>query len=323
VPRNRSKSRPTLPLRETSRSFASFFLAAPRRALFFALLILSAPINVAAQAGHNEAHMVLVNVTVLDHTDRPVPGLQAEQFAVLNGQSPHAVTYFSNADEPTSLIVVLDVTAGMAARIDEERKALAEFIRGANPQDELALIVIRDEPQVVVHLGGSANEIERIAATIQADGFGSMWDGTYLGIAELQSSRCRRKAMIVISDDGENYSRHTPSALMSVLKQSDVQVYAIGRFDRYANRFQVRMRALQLDQVTSVTGGRVLSGNDLSRAAAQIAYELRHQYVLGFYPSHSNRDGQWHEFKVRLSRSISASKLRLYAKRGYYAPAAG
>jgi Ca-activated chloride channel family protein len=271
----------------------------------------------AAQADNNAAHMVLVNVTVLDHTSRAVPGLEAEQFAVMNERSPHAVTYFSNADEPTSLVVVLDATAGMAAQIDEERKALAEFIHGANPQDELALIVIHDEPQVAVHLGGSANEIERMAGTIQADGFGSMWDGMYLSIAELQSSRCRRKAMIVISDDGEKYSRQAPSTLMSVLKQADVQVYAIGRFDQYANRFQVRTRALQLDEVTSVTGGRVLSGNDLSRAAAQIAYELRHQYILGFYPSNPSRDGQWHELKVRLLGSVSTSKCRIYAQTGY------
>lgn len=277
VPRGSSKSWPTLPLRETSGSFAAFLLAAPRLALLFALLILTAPISVAAQADHNEAHMVLVNVTVLDHTDRAIPGLEAEQFAVLDNQSSQGVTYFSNADEPASLIVVLDTTASMAARIDEERKALAELIHRSNPQDELALIVIHDEPQVVVHLGASSSEIERIAGAIQADGFGSLWDGMNLGIKELQSSRCRRKTMVVISDDGDKYSRHTPSEVMPLLKKADVQVYAIGVFDRYANRFQVRMRALQLDEVVSATGGRMISSNDFPRAAALISYELRHQ----------------------------------------------
>ena len=210
------------------------------RPLFFAFLMLSALVGASAQVGAG------------------------------------ARTYTSN-EKPTSLVVVLDATSSMAAKIDEAQKAVAELVRASSPQSEFALVVVRDEPQVAVHLGGSKVEMERAASTVHADGFGTMWDGMYLGLRELQNSRSGRKALVVISDDGDNCGRHTPSELMSLLKKSDVRAYAIGTFDRYANRFQTRMRALQIDEAISPTGGRMIPANDFSYAADQIIQELRHQ----------------------------------------------
>lgn len=181
------------------------------------------------------------------------------------------------SEEPISLVVVLDATSSMAGRMDEARKALMDLIRASSPQSESALVVIHDEPQVAVHLGESGGEIERVARTVQADGFGTMWDGIYLGLKALQNSRCHKKAMVVISDDGDNYGRHTPSELTALLKKSGVRVYAIGTFDRYANRFQARMRVLQIDQAISPTGGRMVPADDFSCAADQVSRELRHQ----------------------------------------------
>jgi Ca-activated chloride channel homolog len=159
--------------------------------------------------------------------------------------------------------------------------------------------------------------------TLQPDGATALWDGMYLGIKELKNSRYQRKAMVVISDGGDNHSRYTESELRSLLKEADVEVYAIGMFDRYATRLEEKKGPLQLDEVTSVTGGRVLSVHDsveLSRAVTQISHELRNQYVLGYYPSKRSRDGQWRRLKVHLVGSVSQASFRLYAKKGYYAP---
>jgi Ca-activated chloride channel family protein len=145
----------------------------------------------------------------------------------------------------------------------------------------------------------------------------------YIGIKELKNSHYQRKAMVVISDGGDNHSRYTESELKSLLEEADVEVYAIGMFDRYATRLEERKGPLQLDEVTSVTGGRVFSVHDsveLSRAVTQISHELRSQYVLGYYPSNRNRDGKWRRLKIRLAGSASQATFRLYAKKGYYAP---
>ena len=251
-------------------------MAALTGSLLSVVLMTAAPVCSAECVDVNDAHLILVGVTSLNHTDRAVAALKAEHCAVPDDRTLRTVTYSSKVDEPISLVVVLDATSRMAARIEDARKGLAELFRMSNLQDQLGLVVIHDEPQIAVPLGGTPGTIERIADTVQANGFGAMWDGMYLGISELQKAHCRRKALVVISDGGDKYSRHTPCELMSLLKQADVQVYAIGMFDRYANRFQVRMRALQLDELTSATGGRVVAGNDFSRAAIQVSYELRH-----------------------------------------------
>jgi Ca-activated chloride channel family protein len=248
--------------------------------------------------------------------------LELANFAVLDDKNPQTIRYLSNADEPISLVVVLDASASMAVKIQEARKALTELINTSNPQDDFGLITVRDKPQVALHFGDAASEIQGNVDAFQPDGSTALWDGMYLGIKELENSHYRRKAMIVISDGGDNHSRYTESETKSLMEEAGVEVYAIGLFDRFARRLEEKMGPLQLEEVTTVTGGRVFSAHDsveLSRAVTQISHELRNQYVLGYYPSNRSRDGKWRRLKIRLTGSASQAKFRLYAKKGYYA----
>jgi Ca-activated chloride channel homolog len=315
-----------------------------RRPWFAVLVTLAVASFVTAQVGMNEVHvlpgaisrssagtqqvlranvdLVLVNVTVLDHAGRAVTGLQPTNFAVLDNKNPQTVRYLSSVDEPLSLIVVLDASASMGARIEEARKAFTELINASNPKDDFGLVVVSDKPRVALHFYDSASEVQGAVGALQPEGYTALWDSMYLGIQELKNSRYQRKAMVVISDGGDNHSRYTESELKSLLEEADVDVYAIGVFDRYATRLEEKKGPLQLDEVTSVTGGRVFSVHDsmeISRAVTQISEELRNQYVLGYYPSNRSRDGKWRRLKVRLTGSSQAS-FRLYAKKGYYAP---
>lgn len=251
---------------------ALFQLPVVGHSLLLAFLTAVISVCAAAQASTSNAGPMLPDVADFDYANRAVQGPTARKSAALASENSQITPFRA---EPLSVVIVLDATASMATRIDEARKALGELIRTSNAH-EMALVVIHDRPQIAVHLGGSSGEIERAAETVQVDGFGAIWDGMYLGIQELENSRCRRKALVVISDDRDRYGRHSPSELMSLLKETRVEVYVMGMFDRYANRFQVRMRALQLDEIISATGGRVLAVNGLSPAAAQIACELRH-----------------------------------------------
>lgn len=314
--------------------------------LFAVVVALATSGYVAAQVGVNEVHvlprampapfaptqhvlrtnvdLVLVNVTVLDHAGRTVTGLEPTNFAVLDDKDPQVVRYLSSVDEPISLVVVLDASASMASKLQQARKAFTELVNTSNPQDDFGLIIIGDQPRVALHFDDSATDIQRVADALQPDGATALWDGMYLGIKELKSSPYQRKAMVVISDGGDNHSRYTESELRSLLKESDVAVYAIGLFDRYATRLEEKKGPLQLDEVTAVTEGRVFSAHDsaeVSRAVTQISHELRNQYVLGYYPSHRSRDGRWHRLKVHLAGSAPQATYRLYARKGYYAPA--
>ena len=264
-----------------------------------------------------------MNVAVLDHAGRAVTGLGPANFSVLDDNYPQVVKYLSRVDEPISLVVVLDASASMASKIEEARKAFTELVSTSNPQDDFSLIVIGDEPRVAVHFDEPASGILEAAEGLQPDGATALWDGMYLGIKELKNSHYQKKAMVVISDGGDNHSRYTESELKSLLKEADVEVYAVGIFDRDATRPEEKTGPRQLDEVTSITGGRVLSAHDAaerSRVVTQINHELRNQYVLGYYPSQRTPDGKWRKLKVRLVGWASQATYRLYAKKGYYAP---
>ena len=267
--------------------------------------------------------LVLVPVTVLDHSDRPVSGLQADNFTILDNQHPQSIKYFSSEDAPISLTVILDASGSMAGRMDEARQAVVELFNSSNPQDDLRMITFGDQVRAVGNLSDSLDDVHRTVASIQADGFTALWDAMYLGVTELQSAAQRRKTIVLISDGGDNHSRYTQQEIKSLLEESDVRVYAIGLFDRTARRFEERMGPLRLDEVTSATGGRLFSvhdRSDLQHALSQISLEVRNQYLLGYYPSSRERDGKWRHIKVKVNQSVTRAKLRLYAKKGYYGP---
>lgn len=304
-----------------SRPLLSAVAAAIHCSLFSGVLILAATITAAAQAGADKAHMVFVSVSVAAAAGRAVTGLKPEDFTVFDGKTPEAVSYLSPADEPVSLVVVFDASADTPVRIRARRKALAELISTSSPQDEFGLVVLHNEARIVVPLGGSRSEIERIADATQTGASRTLWDGMFLGLKELQLSHYPRKAMVVISDAGDEGSRHKTSELKKLLRQTGVDVYGIGRFDRYAPRLTARTKALQLDEVLTTTGGRGISAcneGDFVRAAGRISQELHNQYVLGYYPAHRNPDGEWREPEVRLSKSVTGAKL-LHCSQGCYA----
>jgi Ca-activated chloride channel family protein len=267
--------------------------------------------------------LVLVPVTVLDHNDRVVSGLQAGNFAVIDNKIPQTIKYFSQEDAPISLTVILDASGSMGNKLDEARAAALRLFESSNQRDELTLVTFGDSLHVAGNPGESLDEIREAIRAVTADGYTALWDAMYFGARTMHNAYYQRRAIVVITDGGDNRSRYTESEIKSLLLEADVQVYAIGIFDRFARTFEEKIGPLRLDEVTSVTGGRVLSAHDapeLLRAVVQINEELRNQYVLGYSPSSPQRDGKWRHLKVQLSPATDSRKFLLHAKKGYYGP---
>ena len=212
----------------------------------------------------------------------------------------------------------------MANKIERGREAMVEFFKTANPEDESFMIAFADRPEEVTDFTRSVEEIEgRLLYTVPK-GRTAMLDAIYLGLNKMRKARYGRKALLIISDGGDNHSRYTENEIRALVKEADVMIYAIGIYDRYASAVEERLGPQLLSDITELTGGRAFTidnPNDLGDVATKIGVELRNQYVLGYRPAKVVRDGKWRKIKVKLLPPKGLPPLKVYARTGYYAPA--
>src|SRR5215471_10185792 len=231
----------------------------------------------AAQVRKN-VDLVIVPVTVLDRRQRSVSGLSSAQFRVMEDKASQTIRYFSNEDEPIALAVVLDSSASMARRFEDVKLAASELIDTSNADDEFHVIAVADGPRVEVAPGEALDDFQRTLEYLQPEGQTALWDTIMVALRQLRNAPYQRKAMVVISDGGDNHSRISEQELKSKLKEAGVQMYAIGIYDSFASRKEERLGPFELDELTSVTGGRMISVRDRSEilsAVRQISRELR------------------------------------------------
>ncbi len=267
--------------------------------------------------------LVLVPITVLDRRERVVSGLKAGNFAVFDGKSEQTIKYFSSEDAPISLTVVLDASGSMSNKMEGAREAVRDLFGAANQQDEFNLISFGNAPRVLGRHNGSLAELDNDLAIIKPEGFTAMWDALYLGIESSREASYARRAIVLISDGGDNYSRFAEKDVRSALEEADVQLYAIGIFNHFPRTPEERAGPLRLDEIASATGGRLISvqnSGEMVEAVEEIGRELRNQYVVGYRPEKSIRDGKWRRIRVQLKQVPAESRFHLYAKKGYYAP---
>jgi len=269
-----------------------------------------------------DVSLVLVSVSVVDPLNREVVGLDKEDFEVFEGKEKQAIQHFSREDAPISLGVIFDVSGSMAGKIDRARDAVVEFFKIANPQDEFFMITFNDQPQGITDFTQSVEDIaERLLYTVPK-GRTALLDAIYLGLHKMHAAKYEKKALLIISDGGDNHSRYSESEIKNLVKESDVQIYSIGIYDHYFQTEEERLGPQLLSDISEISGGRAFSienPNDLTDVAAKIGIELRNQYVLGYRPTTSVRDGKWHKLRVKVTPPKGLPPLRVYARTGYYA----
>jgi Ca-activated chloride channel homolog len=271
-----------------------------------------------------DVNLVLVPVTITDPMNRLVTGLDKENFQLFEGTAQQEIRSFSSEDAPVSLGVIFDSSGSMSSKMDRAKEAVIEFFKTANPQDEFFMITFSDEPEEVSDFTNSVDEIQNKLVFAVPRRRTALLDAIYMGINKMRHARYPKKALLIISDGGDNHSRYTENEIKSLVKEADVMIYAIGIYDRYASAIEERLGPQLLSEITELTGGRAFTidnPNDLGDVATKIGVELRNQYVLGYRPNNVVRDGKWRKIKVKLLPPKGLPPLKVYARTGYYAPA--
>jgi Ca-activated chloride channel family protein len=273
-----------------------------------------------------DSTLVLIPVTVTDPMNRFVTGLEKENFKVFEDKKEQEVKQFSSEDAPISVGVVFDCSGSMGHKLEKSRLAVAQFFKMANPEDEFFLVQFNDSAQLVQPFTTSLEEIQNKLTFTQSKGRTALLDAVYLALHEMKKAKNPRKALLLISDGGDNNSRYTEAEIKNLVKEADVQIYAIGIYEPVSGRSRTPEEMAGpglLTEIAEQTGGRqyqVENLNELPDIAAKIGVELRNQYILGYSPLNVTRDGKYRHVQVKLVQPRGLPPLRPFWKQGYYAP---
>jgi Ca-activated chloride channel homolog len=270
--------------------------------------------------------VVLIPVTVTDPLNRFVTGLEKEHFKLFEDKVEQQIAYFASEDAPLSIGLVFDTSGSMGSKLGKSRVAVAQFFKTANPEDEFFLVTFNDRPELIQDFTTNLDEIQNKLIFTQAKGRTALLDSVLLAINKMKKARNPRKALLIISDGGDNSSRYTESEIKKVVREADVQIYAIGIFEPVMSRGRSAEELNGpglLSELSEQTGGRhfaVENINELPDVAAKIGIELRNQYVLGYSPINKERDGKYRKVLVKLTPPKRMPPLRAFFRQGYYSP---
>jgi Ca-activated chloride channel family protein len=270
--------------------------------------------------------LVLVPVAVTTQLGQYVTGLDKENFKLFENNVEQEIESFTSEDAPMSVGLVFDTSGSMGSKLQRSRQAVAEFMKSANPEDEFLLVQFSDQAEVTVHFTPNTEEIQNRLLFMQPRGRTALLDGVYVAMNEMKKARNPRKAILIISDGGDNSSRYTQSEVRNFVREADVQIYAIGIFEQPGARGRTPEEADGPDLLRDMaeqTGGRDFEVNnigDMPDVAAKIGLELRNQYVLGYSPKNKDRDGKFRRVQVKLVKTQGLGQISPRWRLGYYAP---
>jgi Ca-activated chloride channel family protein len=295
---------------------------------------LEQPLNVASAAYsapyagggliHTSAELVLVPVTITDGRNRPVVGLDRVNFQLFENKKPQEIKSFSTEDTPVSVGILVDTSGSMSYKLDRAREAVQQFCEASNPQDEFFLITFADEPRLATEFTTHADEIQNDLLTARSRGRTSLLDAIYMAVTKMRAARYARKALLILSDGGDNHSRYTEHDVKAAVREGDVAIYAIGTYEQSVSTQEERLGPELLRTIAEATGGNSFSlgsASEMPAVTRNISMRLRHQYVLAYAPQAAHRDGKWRKINVKLRLPRKFPFLHVTARPGYYSGA--
>lgn len=270
-------------------------------------------VELRAGAIRADVNLVLIPVLVTDLYDRPVRGLTKEDFRLFEGLTEQKITNFFSEEAPVSIGLVFDASHSMETRIDQSRQAVSEFLHLCTPGDEFFLLKFSDRPEPVQGFTTKTEEIEDGIDSIRTGGWTSLFDAIYMGIDKMKRATRARRVLLVLSDGGDNNSRYTENEIRERVKEADVRIFSVS----------IGSGSPALEKLSEASGGRALrvkNADELPALASRLSAEIHSEYVLGYSPSDTERDGKYRKVKVDLVQPNGNTRLRTSWKRGYYSP---
>lgn len=271
--------------------------------------------------------LVLIPVHVTDPRGASVTDLAKSNFHLYEDGVEQKITHFGSEDAPLSVGFLFDASGSMRNKLRKSSEAAAAFFKTANAEDEFFLIEFNERPRLAIPFTQNAESIYRHIARTKAVGRTSLLDAIHMALDQMKNAKNLRKAIVIVSDGGDNRSRYTETEIKNAMREADVQVYAMGIFDAEDSPKRTpeeRNGPKLLDELADETGGRhypVKSLDELPAVCEHIGNDLRNEYLIGYSPSNDAQDGTYRKVKVTVTAPQGSPALRAHNRQGYYAPA--
>jgi len=266
-------------------------------------------------------NLVTFNITVTDPYGRYVTGLAKEHFEVYDDKVPQKIEFFNDDDAPTSVGILFDVSGSMKGRLSRSFEALNKFCDTSHQLDEYFLVTFNNNAKLAHDFTTDSRNVMGSLSLVDPKGQTALYDAAYIGVEKVRTGRHNRKALLLISDGQDNNSRYSLKELRQLLKESDVQLYAIGITNVFSGRDLDIEGQVILEELTRLTGGRAFFPNneaELTEVITRIGLELRHQYSVGYEPTNTKNDKRWHKIQVKVKTPKGMPSLSIRTREGYF-----
>ena len=276
----------------------------------------------------NYTNLVPLDVTVVDQKNNPVPDLKKEDFIVYEDRVRQTVDSVSREETPISFGMVIDTSGSMRSKLQTVSEAALLLIKQMRQDDEAFVAPFNTEAELTLDFTSDRQELEDAISELYTKGGTALLDGIIATADYAQKKgHHRRKALVIFTDGLEKNSSVKEKELMEAIKEDEVQVYLIGFIDEEMEerslfgKSPAKKAKDLLTRIANDSGGRAYFPKDISEVpaiAANIAKELRVQYVVSYYPTNENRDGALRTIQVSVNQ-VGGRKLIARTRRGYYA----
>jgi VWFA-related protein len=267
-------------------------------------------------------NLVVLPVTVTDRQGHFVQGLNESEFQLEEDGRPQKIALFRHEDTPVTAALLVDHSGSMVAKLGEVIQGAMAFVEDSNPEDRELVVNFSDTVAFGLPPGveftSDARELEAAVLKTPVSGQTALYDALTAALSRLEKDSRNKKVLLLVSDGGDNASKHTFSQALRMAQASDVIIYAVGLFD--ANSFDKNPKVLE--KLAKETGGVAYFPNSSAETIAicrQIAADIRHQYTLGYTPTDTSQPG-YRKIRVTVT-ARGRGKLSVRTRAGYYFPA--
>jgi Ca-activated chloride channel family protein len=268
--------------------------------------------------------MVILRATAQDHKNILVSGLNQDDFQVYEDGALQTIKHFSHEDIPVTVGLVVDNSGSMGPKRHDVIAAALAFARSSNPQDQMFVVNFNEK----VSFGLPADtaftdqpaQLQLALSRVKADGETALYDAVAEALEHLKQGDRDKKVLVVVSDGGDNASKHKLAEITAQVAQSNVIIYTIGIFDDQ----DVDRNPGVLKRLAKETGGEAFlpeSLKDVAPVCERIARDIRNQYTIAYVSTNRKRDGTYRTIQVKAT-APGGRRLSVRTRTGYFAPSA-